>query len=233
MWTTGWYYADPIVSAGIGLFILPRSWRLIRDPVGIAGMGTTGHTPVTILHRVTIVLTAIAATSCTPLLRTDPFVHGTIVNAGDDWLDVRHKSGRVVRIIEVNETPIALDHTRYMWITQKPWQQRVRRPVRATWPSASSLRWKHEAINVGEHVGKNKERDQDDEQTQAVRRHFMSPRGVAVRRRIRHDASCGLCRPRRLVRGEWSTTHPTTDPSGCTRRPRSRSGSSTVHTVGA
>ena len=40
MWTTGWYYADPIVSAGIGLFILPRTWRLMRGATGILLEGT-------------------------------------------------------------------------------------------------------------------------------------------------------------------------------------------------
>ena len=40
MWFTGWYYADPIVSAGIGLFILPRTWRLMRDATGILLEGT-------------------------------------------------------------------------------------------------------------------------------------------------------------------------------------------------
>ena len=35
MLTTGWYYADPIISAGIGLFILPRTWILLKDAVGI------------------------------------------------------------------------------------------------------------------------------------------------------------------------------------------------------
>lgn len=40
MWTTGWYYADPLVSAGIGLFILPRTWALLRDAVGILLEGT-------------------------------------------------------------------------------------------------------------------------------------------------------------------------------------------------
>ncbi|MBS1738220.1 MAG: cation transporter [Bacteroidetes bacterium] len=35
MLTTGWYYADPIISAGIGLFILPRIWILLKDAVGI------------------------------------------------------------------------------------------------------------------------------------------------------------------------------------------------------
>jgi len=35
MLTTGWYYADPIISAGIGLFILPRTWILLKDAVNI------------------------------------------------------------------------------------------------------------------------------------------------------------------------------------------------------
>lgn len=35
MLTTGWYYADPIISACIGLFILPRIWILLKDAIGI------------------------------------------------------------------------------------------------------------------------------------------------------------------------------------------------------
>ena len=37
---TGWRYADPLVSAGIGLFILPRTWRLLSDVVSILLEGT-------------------------------------------------------------------------------------------------------------------------------------------------------------------------------------------------
>lgn len=40
MWSTGWYYADPVISAGIGLFILPRTLLLIKDAVGILLEGT-------------------------------------------------------------------------------------------------------------------------------------------------------------------------------------------------
>ena len=40
MLTTGWYYADPILSAGIGLFILPRTWILLKDAVGVLLEGT-------------------------------------------------------------------------------------------------------------------------------------------------------------------------------------------------
>ncbi len=40
MVTTGWYYADPLISAGIGLFILPRTWALLKDAVGVLLEGT-------------------------------------------------------------------------------------------------------------------------------------------------------------------------------------------------
>lgn len=40
MWLTDWYYADPLVSAAIGLFILPRTWRLLREAVGVLLEGT-------------------------------------------------------------------------------------------------------------------------------------------------------------------------------------------------
>lgn len=40
MLTTGWYYADPILSAGIGLFILPRAWVLLKNAVSILLEGT-------------------------------------------------------------------------------------------------------------------------------------------------------------------------------------------------
>ncbi|HAP78040.1 MAG TPA: cation transporter [Acidimicrobiaceae bacterium] len=35
MWMTGWGWVDPVIGAGIGLFILPRAWRLGRDAVRI------------------------------------------------------------------------------------------------------------------------------------------------------------------------------------------------------
>jgi cobalt-zinc-cadmium efflux system protein len=40
MWATGWYYADPLISAGIGLFILPRTWSILKDATGVLLEGT-------------------------------------------------------------------------------------------------------------------------------------------------------------------------------------------------
>lgn len=35
MMTTGWWYADPLLSAGIGLLILHGAWRLMRESVDV------------------------------------------------------------------------------------------------------------------------------------------------------------------------------------------------------
>lgn len=51
MLTTGWYYADPLISAGIGLFILPRTWLLMRDAVGVLLEGTPSDVNITAVRK--------------------------------------------------------------------------------------------------------------------------------------------------------------------------------------
>ena len=51
MLTTGWYYADPIISAGIGLFILPRTWVLMKEAVGVLLEGTPTDVDITKLRE--------------------------------------------------------------------------------------------------------------------------------------------------------------------------------------
>lgn len=41
--TTGWRYADPLFGAGIGLFILPRTWRLLREALHVLLEGTPAY----------------------------------------------------------------------------------------------------------------------------------------------------------------------------------------------
>ena len=50
MWTTKWYYADPLFSAGIGLFILPRTWVLLREAIGVLLEGTPSDVNVASLR---------------------------------------------------------------------------------------------------------------------------------------------------------------------------------------
>jgi cobalt-zinc-cadmium efflux system protein len=51
MWTTGWYHADPIVSAAIGLFIIPRTWSLLREAVHVLLEGTPAHIELAEVRR--------------------------------------------------------------------------------------------------------------------------------------------------------------------------------------
>ena len=51
MLATGWYYADPLISAGIGLFILPRTWLLLKDAVGVLLEGTPSDVNITTLRE--------------------------------------------------------------------------------------------------------------------------------------------------------------------------------------
>jgi cobalt-zinc-cadmium efflux system protein len=44
---TGWRYADPIVAAAVGLFILPRTWQLARAAVRILVQAAPAHLDVT------------------------------------------------------------------------------------------------------------------------------------------------------------------------------------------
>lgn len=51
MLTTGWYYADPLISAGIGLFIFPRTWTLLKDAVGVLLEGTPSDVNIATLRE--------------------------------------------------------------------------------------------------------------------------------------------------------------------------------------
>lgn len=44
--TTGWWYADPIIAVSVGLFILPRTWRLARAAVRILVQAAPEHLEV-------------------------------------------------------------------------------------------------------------------------------------------------------------------------------------------
>lgn len=51
MLATGWYWVDPLISAGIGLFIIPRTWSLLRESVHILMEGTPLHVDLKALQK--------------------------------------------------------------------------------------------------------------------------------------------------------------------------------------
>jgi cobalt-zinc-cadmium efflux system protein len=40
---TGWHYADPLLAAGVGLLILPRTWQLLKSALDVLFEGTPAH----------------------------------------------------------------------------------------------------------------------------------------------------------------------------------------------
>ena len=50
MWK-GWALADPIIGAGIGLFIVPRTWTLLKQVTHILMEGTPPNVDLAILKR--------------------------------------------------------------------------------------------------------------------------------------------------------------------------------------
>lgn len=50
--TTGWTLADPIIGAGIGLFIVPRTWNLLKQAIHILLEGTPPEVDVGLLEKV-------------------------------------------------------------------------------------------------------------------------------------------------------------------------------------
>lgn len=57
---TGWGWVDPVIGAGIGLFILPRAWRLGRDAVRVLVQAAPDNTD---LDAIRAALTAIDGVS--------------------------------------------------------------------------------------------------------------------------------------------------------------------------
>jgi cobalt-zinc-cadmium efflux system protein len=51
MITTGWYLADPIFGAAIGLFIVPRTWKMLKDTAHILMEGVPANVNLQLLQE--------------------------------------------------------------------------------------------------------------------------------------------------------------------------------------
>jgi cobalt-zinc-cadmium efflux system protein len=57
---TGWTLADPIVGAGIGLFIVPRTWILLKQAVHILMEGTPPNVDIALLEKSLLALPGVS-----------------------------------------------------------------------------------------------------------------------------------------------------------------------------
>lgn len=61
MLLTGWYYADPIFSVVIGLFILPRTWKLMTQAVNILLEASPAHINLADVEREMLAVPGVAS----------------------------------------------------------------------------------------------------------------------------------------------------------------------------
>ena len=59
MLATGWYYADPICVL-IGMFILPRTWKLLTQAVNVLLEGTPAHINVAAVEQAILMVNGVA-----------------------------------------------------------------------------------------------------------------------------------------------------------------------------
>lgn len=58
---TGWTLVDPIIGAGIGLFIVPRTWILLRQAIHILMEGTPPEVDIALLERKLLAIPGVTA----------------------------------------------------------------------------------------------------------------------------------------------------------------------------
>jgi cobalt-zinc-cadmium efflux system protein len=61
MLASGWYYADPIFGVLIGLFILPRTWALLKQAVNVLLEGTPAHINLPAIEKAMLQVKEVAA----------------------------------------------------------------------------------------------------------------------------------------------------------------------------
>src|SRR5579883_3319272 len=59
--TTGWYLADPIFGAAIGLFIIPRTWKMLKDTAHILMEGTPANINLEVLQEEVLKIPGVVA----------------------------------------------------------------------------------------------------------------------------------------------------------------------------
>ena len=91
--TTGWRLADPLIGAAIGLFVVPRTWSLLRQSVDILLEATPAHIDLT---EVTRAIRAVAGVRDVHDLHVWTLTSGKYAMSGHVVVDDIAASNRVV-----------------------------------------------------------------------------------------------------------------------------------------
>ena len=109
---TGWLGADAVVSAAIGLFILPRTWRLLKEAVDILLEGTPSDVSLLALRD---------AVRAIPGVRDVHDLHVWSLTSGVHAMSVRRgETGQPLQLATVRKLAEALDVTPAQLQAQPP-----------------------------------------------------------------------------------------------------------------
>ena len=59
--TSGWQYTDPLFAAFVGLFILPRTWTLLKGAIDVLFEGTPSHIEIEDVQRAILAVPGVAS----------------------------------------------------------------------------------------------------------------------------------------------------------------------------
>lgn len=108
---TGWYYADPLFSAIIGLFILPRTLKLMMESVNILLQGTPDELDVTAVEKM---INAVPGLSNAHDLHIWTLTSGIVVMSGhvvtDETLTTADLTARLETIAGQLNTRFNINH---------------------------------------------------------------------------------------------------------------------------
>jgi cobalt-zinc-cadmium efflux system protein len=123
---TGWTIADPIASGAIALFIVPRTWALLRQAVNVLLEGTPAHLDLAEIE---------AAITCVPGVRRVHDLHVWTLTSGREAMsahvvvhDVRESERLLETLHGVLHTRFGVDHTTIQLETEPPSVLQIRAP---------------------------------------------------------------------------------------------------------
>jgi len=123
---SGWTLADPLVSAAIGVFIVPRTWSLLRQAVNVLLEGTPSHLA---LEEVEQALAAAAGVRRVHDLHVWTLTSGREAMSAHVVVDDVGESDRLLRELhEVLHARFGIDHTTIQLETEPPAVLRIQGP---------------------------------------------------------------------------------------------------------
>jgi len=124
---TGWTRADALVSVGIALFIVPRTWRLLRQAVNVLLEGVPAHLDLSAIEEA---ITRVAG------VRRVHDLHVWTLTSGREAMsahvvvgDVRESERLLEALHAVLHTRFGIDHTTIQLETEPPAVLQIKAPA--------------------------------------------------------------------------------------------------------